>query len=242
MPLQGNLNSRVAAVSAPLMAAFGSPYEDQMTMNEREKRDMLAAVFDALPSLVFVVDQDVRIQEYNAAASNLIMAERNTVLKRRAGEILHCIHSSEVSAGCGRSPSCKDCVIRNSVTEAFRGNRVVRHRTRIELIRDGNKIEIYALVTASPFSFQERLHALLVIEDISEIAELYRLIPICSGCGKVRDDTKSWMQVEAYFKNNWDVDFSHGYCPDCFEIAMQKMDADEEAEQGAPADASNPRR
>ena len=30
---------------------------------------MLRAVFDALPSLVFVVDQDVRIQEYNAAVS-----------------------------------------------------------------------------------------------------------------------------------------------------------------------------
>ena len=196
-----------------------------MTMNEREKRDMLRAVFDALPSLVFVVDQDVRIQEYNAAASDLMMAERKTVLKRRAGEILHCIHSSEVPEGCGRSPSCKDCIIRNSVTEAFRGNRVVRRRTRIELIRDGNKIEIYALVTVSPFSFQERSHALLVIEDISEIAELYRMIPICSVCGKVRDDKESWMRVEAYFKNSWDVDFSHGYCPDCFKIEMDKIEA-----------------
>jgi len=196
-----------------------------MTMNEREKRDMLRAVFDALPSLVFVVDQDVRIHEYNTAASDLLMAERKTVLKRRAGEILHCIHSSEVPEGCGRSPSCKDCIIRNSVTEAFRGNRVVRRRTRIELIRDGNKIEIYALVTVSPFSFQERSHALLVIEDISEIAELYRMIPICSVCGKVRDDKESWMRVEAYFKNSWDVDFSHGYCPDCFKIEMDKIEA-----------------
>jgi len=213
-----------------------------MTMNEREKRDMLRAVFDALPSLVFVVDQDVRIQEYNAAASDLMMAERKTVLKRRAGEILHCIHSSEVPEGCGRSPSCKDCIIRNSVTEAFRGNRVVRRRTRIELIRDGNKIEIYALVTASPFSYQERSHALLVIEDISEIAELYRMIPICSVCGKVRDDKESWMRVEAYFKNSWDVDFSHGYCPDCFKIEMDKIEAYDKAEQGTPADANKPRR
>ena len=114
---------------------------------------MLRAVFDALPSLVFVVDQDVRIEEYNAAASDLLIAERKAVLKRRAGEILHCIHSSEVQEGCGRSPSCKDCIIRNSVTEAFEGHRVVRRRTRIELIRDGSKMELYALITASPFSF-----------------------------------------------------------------------------------------
>ena len=213
-----------------------------MTMNGREKRDMLRAVFDALPSLVFVVDQDVRIQEYNAAASDLMVAERKTVLKRRAGEILHCIHSSEVPEGCGRSPSCKDCIIRNSVTEAFQGNRVVRRRTRIELIRDANKIEIYALVTASPFSFQERSHALLVIEDISEIAELYRMIPICSVCGKVRDDKESWMRVEAYFKNNWDVDFSHGLCPDCYKIESDKLKSYIKAEQGTSADTDKPRR
>jgi PAS domain-containing protein len=194
-----------------------------MTINEKEKRDMLRAVFDALPSLVFVVNQDVRIQEYNAAASDLLMTKRKTVLKRRAGEILHCIHSSEVPEGCGRSPSCKNCIIRNSVTEAFQGSRVVRRRTKIELIRDVNKTEIYALITASPFSFQDKPLVLLVIEDISEIAELYRMIPICSVCGKVRDDKESWMRVESYFKNNWDVDFSHGLCPDCFKIEMDKL-------------------
>jgi hypothetical protein len=128
-----------------------------------------------------------------------------------------------VPEGCGRSPSCKNCIIRNSVTEAFQGSRVVRRRTKIELIRDVNKTEIYALITASPFSFQDKPLVLLVIEDISEIAELYRMIPICSVCGKVRDDKESWMRVESYFKNNWDVDFSHGLCPDCFKIEMDKL-------------------
>jgi PAS domain-containing protein len=195
-----------------------------MTMKDREKRDLLRAVFDALPSLVFVVDQDVRIQETNAAASDLLMAGRKTILKQRAGDILHCIHSSEVPEGCGRSPACKGCVIRNSVLETFRGNRIVRRRARLELTRDTNKIEIYALITVSPFSFQDRPLALLVIEDISEIAELYRLIPICSVCKKVRDDKESWMRVETYFTNNWGVDFSHGLCPDCYQNEMDKLE------------------
>ena len=211
-------------------------------MNEREKKDMLRSVFDALPALVFVVDQDVRIQEYNAAASDLLMAERKTVLKERAGDILHCIHSKEVQEGCGRAPFCKDCIIRNSVTEAFQGSRVVRRRTKIEIIRDANKIEIYALITASPFSFQDRQLALLVIEDISEIAELYRMIPICSVCRKVRDDKESWMLVEAYFKNEWGVDFSHGLCPDCSKIERDKVKSFIKATQGIPADKDNPRR
>ena len=189
----------------------------------KKKKDMFRAVLDALPSPVFVVDRDVRIQEYNAAASDIMMADRETVVKRRAGEILHCIHSREVPDGCGRAPLCKNCIIRNSVVEAFQGKRVVRRRARIEFIRNMNKIEIYALITASPFIFQGRPLVLLVIEDISELAELYRIIPICSVCGKVRDDKESWMRVETYFKNIWDVDFSHGYCPDCFKIEMNKI-------------------
>jgi len=194
-----------------------------MTMDEREKTDILKAVFDALPSLVFVVDQDVRIQEYNLAASDLLMTERMTIIKQRAGEILHCVHSSEVPEGCGGAPACRNCIIRNSVSEAFQGDRVVRRRTRIEFIRDGKNIEIYALITTCPFSFKDRSLALLIIEDISEIAELHRIIPVCAVCKKVRDDKESWMLVESYFKRNWDVDFTHSYCPECYKIEMDKL-------------------
>jgi PAS domain-containing protein len=191
-----------------------------MTMN---KRDILREVFDALPSAVFIVDEDVRIQEYNAAAADLLMTDRKTILKHRAGDILHCMHSNDVPEGCGRGEFCKECIVRNSVTEAFRGKRVVRRRARIEIIRGQDKLDIYALITVSPFVFEDRPLLLLVIEDISEIAELYRLIRICSICGKVRDDKEAWVRIESYFKNNWDVDFSHGLCPDCYKSEMDKF-------------------
>lgn len=44
-------------------------------MSEHETSGMLKAVFDALPSMIFVVDEDVRIQEFNAAASDLLTVE-----------------------------------------------------------------------------------------------------------------------------------------------------------------------
>lgn len=123
------------------------------------------------------------------------------------------------------------------MTEAFQGNRVARRRAKMELIEGESKTNIYALVTASPFVFQGRPLVLLVIEDISEIAELYRMIPICSVCGRVRDDKESWMRVESYLKSSWGVDFSHSYCPECLEIEMNKIQARGKPGQGAPADA-----
>lgn len=193
-----------------------------MDMESSGGNDILRSVFDAMPSLVFVVDDDVRIQEYNAAAAELLLFKRPSVLQRRSGEVLNCLHAADVPEGCGRAPVCKDCVIRNSVAEAFRGHRVVRRRKKLEILREGNNVEIYALITASPFHFQERPLVLLVIEDISEIAELQRLIPICSICKKVRDDKASWLRFEAYFKDHWDVDFTHGYCPECYKKEMDK--------------------
>lgn len=189
------------------------------------ERALLRAIFDALPSLIFVVDRDVRIQEYNAAAAELLNADREEVLLQRAGEILHCVYASETLGGCGHAAACKDCVIRSSVVKAFLGNRVVRRRAKIEISRTGSKTEMFALVTVSPFSFKGRPHALLVIEDISEIADLYRTIRVCPVCSKMQDEGKSWMRIEAYFKNNWDVDCSHNYCPDCFQEEMDKFRA-----------------
>jgi hypothetical protein len=74
-----------------------------MTMNGRSTTDFMKAVLDALPSVVFVVDGDVRIQEYNAAAAGLLIADGRTIVKRRAGEVLHCLHSNDVPEGCGRA-------------------------------------------------------------------------------------------------------------------------------------------
>ena len=201
---------------------------------DMDEHYMLREVFDALPSMIFVVDRDVRIQEYNAAAEELITGRRENVIQQRAGDILHCIHSTETPEGCGRSSPCRDCIIRNSVTTALQGKRVVRRRVRMELIRKGHKVGIYALVTVSPFSYRSSPHALLVIENLNEIAELYNMIFICPVCGKMQDDESTWMRVEAYFKNNWNVECSHGYCPDCFMKEMKKIKSSSKNGQGLP--------
>ena len=194
-------------------------------MKDSVNTDMFRTVFDAMPLLIFVVDDDVRIQEYNATAADFLTLQSSAILKRRGGEVLKCLHATEVPGGCGRAPFCQNCVIRNSVDESFRGGRIVRRRTRMEVIRDDNKQEIYALISVSPLLYEQRPLALLMIEDISEIAEIKRLIPICSVCKKVQDKKKTWFRVEAYFKEHWDVDFSHGFCPECYQIELDKLEA-----------------
>jgi PAS domain S-box-containing protein len=54
-------------------------------------------------------------------------------------------------------------------------------------------------------------------QALKEIKTLRGLIPICAHCKNVRDDRGFWQQVEDYFQQHTEAEFSHGICPDCFE-------------------------
>src|SRR5512144_1585629 len=94
-------------------------------------------LFDAMPMPVFVVDRDVSILEYNAAAAELLGWDKQTILGRRDGDVLHCVHASEAPGGCGQAPACADCVIRTSVRAASKGQTVTRRPVRLELENKG---------------------------------------------------------------------------------------------------------
>ncbi|MBU1566284.1 MAG: response regulator [Proteobacteria bacterium] len=52
-------------------------------------------------------------------------------------------------------------------------------------------------------------------QALCQVKKLTGLLPICSGCKKIRDDDGYWNKVEAYISAHADVRFSHGICPDC---------------------------
>jgi PleD family two-component response regulator len=52
---------------------------------------------------------------------------------------------------------------------------------------------------------------------LARVKQLEGIIPICSYCKKIRDDQKSWHQLETYISNHSEALFSHGMCPHCAE-------------------------
>ena len=50
---------------------------------------------------------------------------------------------------------------------------------------------------------------------LAEVKTLQGILPICSFCKKIRDDSGYWNQVEVYVRDRSDADFSHSICPDC---------------------------
>jgi len=182
---------------------------------EDEADSRYRALLDALPVWAFVVDDAVRVLDLNAAAAQVFTPEGTSVLSRRGGEVLHCLHALDSPAGCGSGPFCPDCAIRNSVAECLRGARISRRRTRVTLVSAGLKRDYELLVSASPMPARGAPRALLILEDMSELSALQDIVPICAGCKRVRDDQEYWRSVERYLRDRLGVDFTHGVCPSC---------------------------
>ncbi len=58
---------------------------------------------------------------------------------------------------------------------------------------------------------------------LDELHALRGLIPICARCKKIRDTAGYWHAVEKYIVKHPDSDFSHSYCPDCYEKALSEL-------------------
>jgi len=62
-------------------------------------------------------------------------------------------------------------------------------------------------------NFQRVEYDLLKARD--DVKSLEGILPICSLCKKIRDDTGYWNQVESYIREHSDATFSHSLCPEC---------------------------
>lgn len=174
--------------------------------------DLYKALIDAIPDPVFVVDGDVRVLDCNPAAAEMV-GDSMFVLNERGCDMLHCLNAS--SQGCGLAAACRGCAIRNSVSLALKGERPRRTRYKLERMGREGPVVSHLLVTAAPFNYQGSRLVLLILEDISELVELKRMLPICAHCHRVRDDAAYWQDVESYCRRKLDIEFSHGICPEC---------------------------
>lgn len=52
-------------------------------------------------------------------------------------------------------------------------------------------------------------------DALRNVQILQGLLPICSGCKRIRNDNGYWQQVEEYFTRHSNAKFSHGICPEC---------------------------
>jgi K+-sensing histidine kinase KdpD len=48
-----------------------------------------------------------------------------------------------------------------------------------------------------------------------EVSLLEGLLPICGHCGRIRNESEQWQELETYIQQRSGATFSHVFCPDC---------------------------
>ncbi|OQX20670.1 MAG: hypothetical protein BWK76_00440 [Desulfobulbaceae bacterium A2] len=131
-----------------------------------------------------------------------------------------------------REQICPDCgaqrVLEQGVALAVheqegqdRGGRRIWSRIIATPLRDDSGKVVSVLEVLMPITEHKQLleekEGLIVElrEAMARVKTLSGLLPICSSCKKIRDDTGYWSQIEAYIAQHSEAQFSHGICPDC---------------------------
>jgi sigma-B regulation protein RsbU (phosphoserine phosphatase) len=72
-----------------------------------------------------------------------------------------------------------------------------------------------------PVDLEELRARLKVAERIlglrQHVQQLEGLLPICAYCKRIRGGDETWESIERYVEARSEAQFSHGYCPDCYE-------------------------
>lgn len=186
-----------------------------MDENNLVGEDFSRSIFDASPAPVFIVDKDLYIHDANKASKTFFGIDLSTGRKRLCGNTLRCTHSVNCSGQCGTTKNCPDCVLRQVAGIVPDGQTAFKRFADMSFDLDGSVKSFSFLVTGAPLEYADKNYAVLTLEDVTELVELRRIVPICSYCRKVRDDSDYWQQVEDYFLKYTNVRFTHGLCPDC---------------------------
>jgi hypothetical protein len=63
---------------------------------------------------------------------------------------------------------------------------------------------------------KEREKLIADLQDaIAKVNTLSGLLPICSNCKQIRDNTGSWNQIESYISQHSEAQLTHSICPEC---------------------------
>ncbi len=147
-----------------LLARKDLPGDVRAAIAEHESE--LRAILEHAPLMMIVVDRDRRVRSVNGAALRAIGAPVDTLLARRAGEVLACLHHLDHPGGCGAGPACERCPVRESVAQTLLDG--TRHEVSAVDLPTADGRERSLSLVAAPLRFQGEPMVLLCVQDVTE--------------------------------------------------------------------------
>ena len=141
-----------------------------------EEKGFLDALFNTIPSSVMVVDEEHRIRMVNQGLEEAFEVAEKTTLESCPGDVLSCPRAVESPGCCGTLAECVRCQLRPPIAEALAGKTVPRQHCKFSFQSDGETHQLSLLVSAMPLDYRGERLAIVVLEDVTELNGLRRLL------------------------------------------------------------------
>ncbi len=129
----------------------------------------LQRIFDAAPYAMLLVDGQGEVKQVNDFGVKFAGADRLDMLDTAPGNALSCIHSGDDPKGCGHSPTCPTCPIRQTIVSVLTsGNAIHGTEVRLERFVDGKQVSLWLKVNANAVLIDGQRHVVLTMDDISD--------------------------------------------------------------------------
>ncbi|VVB64131.1 Methanogenesis regulatory histidine kinase FilI [uncultured archaeon] len=174
----GELSQSFNRMTANLKTVTASKADLEREIAERKlseealarERANLQAIFDVINVGMLLIDENGVVKRINNAVFQHF-GEKNLLSKcsGQPGDVLGCLHAVNDPLGCGHTPHCTSCPIRNAFETVLRSGQSVNNiETEAALLIGGNEICIWLAVSADPLVLNGKKHAILAINDITE--------------------------------------------------------------------------
>ena len=133
------------------------------------EKDNFEAVFASSPVGMLLLDENMVIIDANLEIARMIGKTPSCVWEKRVGAGLECIHCVEDTQGCGFSPACRLCPLRNAILSVLKTDRPV-HGAEIQptLLLGGMEYRPWLLVSVELVFISGRKQCIVAAADITQ--------------------------------------------------------------------------
>jgi len=186
--------------------AAARPLSQWQEGDAMKSSDLIRTIFDNVSFPVLLIDRDYKIVEANRAALSHVNHRGKDVIGRCCFRVTHAAEEP-----CWRSGKVA-CPVKDAFEVRKRVHAIHRHQVKGRVLVEE--------IVATPLD-EVTGEVNYVVEEFRDITELLELregiLAICGSCKKIRGGTGNWYRVEEYIHDHTGADFSHSFCPECFD-------------------------
>ena len=134
-----------------------------------DSQKIFTGIFGAIAGIGAVVNSNRQIVYANDVfLGKLGLQNIQSVLGKRPGEVVSCIHAGEELSGCGTTEACAYCGAVNAILESQKTGSGIMRETRISSVIDGKVKNWDFNITSTPITLMGSQYYVLILQDISD--------------------------------------------------------------------------